>query len=107
MTYVDLVLEIRSLGLPCDLDSFDRPPPVPYTVITYSHNVDLIADNINYLDVANYRLELYTEEKHPPTEKMIENKLRELRLPFRKTGVKIEEENLYQIAYEFQLVGGY
>lgn len=107
MTYADLIIAIRSLGLPCDFESFDSPPPIPYTVVAYSHNVDMIADNVNYLDVANYQLEYYNEIKHPPTEKLIENKLREFRLPFRKIGFWIKEENLYQIIYEIQLVGGY
>lgn len=107
MTYIDLIMAMRSLGLPCSFESFDSPPPIPYTVVAYSHNVDVMADNINYLDVANHQLEYYNDVKHPPTEKMIEDKLRELRLPFRKTGRRIEEEDLYQIVYEIQLIGGY
>lgn len=104
MTYLELRDHIRSLGLPCNLESFSSPPPIPYTVIVYTHNVDMLADNQNYLDVSNWQLELYNSIKHPPTEKLIENKLRELRLPYRKTGTRIEEESLFQVVYEVQLI---
>lgn len=107
MTYLDLIKEIRSIGFPCAYRGFPTPPPIPYTVVVFSHNNDVIADNINFVGVNNYRLELYHTTKHPPSEKLIENKLRELRLPFRKSEFEIEEENLIVVVYEVQLLGGY
>jgi len=54
-------------------------------VVLYGYSSDVIADNRNYADVGNYQLELYHNIKHPPSEMLIENKLKELRLPYRKS----------------------
>lgn len=107
MTYLDLIKEIRGLGFPCTYHSYDSPPSIPFTVVLYRGNDDLYADDHNYSEVGIYRLELYHEIKHPPSEMLIENKLRELRLPFRKSETRIESERLFLIAYEIRLLGGY
>lgn len=106
MTYLDLIQEMRGLGLPCAYHHFTTPPPPPYTVVLYAYSDDMQADNHNYAEVGNYQLELYHTIKHPPSEKLIENKLRELRLPYQKTETYIESEGLYQIIYQIRLVGG-
>lgn len=106
MTYSDLIRAIRETGLPCTYSSFADPPPLPYTVVQYAYDSDLIADNQNYAEVGNYQLELYHNVKHPPSEKLVQDKLKELRLPYRKTEVYIDSEKLYQVVYEIQLIGG-
>lgn len=106
LTYTDLIRAIRDTGLPCTYSYFVKPPPLPYTVIQYAYGSDFIADNQNYTEVGNYQLELYHVAKDPLTEKLIENKLRELRLPFRKSEMFLDTEELYQIVYEIQLIGG-
>ena len=94
------------MGLPCAYHHFTTPPPPPYTVVLYAYSADVQADNQNYAEVGNYQLELYHTIKHPPSEKLIENRLRELRLPYQKTETHIESEGLYQIIYQIRLVGG-
>lgn len=106
MTYVELVDEIEKLGFPCTYGSFRDSPPIPFTVVVYSYSSDMIADNQNYKEIGNYQLEYYNDKKYPPDEWKIENKLKELRLPYQKREFFIESENLYQIIYEIQLIGG-
>lgn len=105
MTYQELIKEIKNLGLPCAFDSFDEPPKIPYTVLAYSFDIGFTADNQTYQNAEHWQLEYYNDIKHPPTEKLIEKKLRELRLPFGKSGTRIPEENLYQIVYDIKLTG--
>lgn len=106
MTYLDLIQEMRALGFPCAYHHFNTPPEPPYTVVLYAYSSDVQADNQNYAEVGNYQLELYHTIKHPPSEKKIEDKLRELRLPYEKTESYIESEGLYQIIYQVRLLGG-
>lgn len=106
MTYVELIEEMEVLGFPCTYNSFKKPQPLPYTVVTFAYNNDLIADNYNYQNVGNYQLEYYNSTKHPSDEKKIENRLKELRLPYSKTETFLDSENLYRVIYEIQLIGG-
>lgn len=106
MTYMDLIEEMEALGFPCVYHSFKNPPPLPYTIVFFTYNNDFIADNYNYQNIGNYQLEYYNSKKYPPDEKKIENRLKELRLPYSKTEVFLESEKMYQVLYEIQLTGG-
>lgn len=106
MTYLDLIQEMKTLGFPCTYHHFATEPTPPYTVVLHAYSSDVIADNQNYADVGNYQLELYHTIKHPPSEKQIEDKLRELRLPYQKIETFIESEGLYQVIYQIRLIGG-
>src|SRR5690606_10459507 len=73
LTYLDVITGMQSIGLPCVYHKWSKAPPLPYTVILHDDNDDLMADNHNYQVIGNYRLELYTDTKHPPTEQLVEN----------------------------------
>jgi len=101
---MDLKAEVEALGLPCTYHSYKDRPAIPFTTIVYANNNDLIADNQNYHDISNYQLEYYNKIKYPPDEQKIEDKLKELRLPYNKTEAFLESEGLRQVVYEFQLI---
>ena len=73
MTYLDIMAGMESIGLPCNNHKWSHAPALPYTLITHTENDDLMADNHNYFDIGNYRLELYTDVKRPPTEQLVED----------------------------------
>jgi len=106
MTYLDIKQEMKNLGFPCKYGSFKSSPTPPFTTIQLAYNNDIMADNQNYEGIGNYQLELYTTSKHPPSEQLIENKLKELRLPYTKVETFLDSEDLYQVIYEIQLIGG-
>ncbi|TDX52140.1 hypothetical protein [Orenia marismortui] len=105
MTYLDLIDEFKSLGFPTSYGSFKSAVTPPYIAINSTNNNDFMADNINYKDIEGYQVELYTAIKHPPTENLVQDKLKELGIPYSKIGpLPIESENLYQTIYEVQLI---
>ena len=106
MTYVDLINELKDLGLPVTYGSFKTSPTPPFITVQFAYDGDFIADNQNYQDIGNYQIELYTTVKHPPTEQLVQNKLKELRLPYNKVETFLDSEDLYQVIYEFQIIGG-
>lgn len=111
MNQAELFQALRSIGLPVAYREFkegpNNPLPAPpFITFLFSYANDMMADNQNYLPIDNFQVELYTNLKHPPTEKMVEDKLKELGLPYSKTEAYIESEELIQIIYEIQLIGG-
>lgn len=111
MTQAELSQALKSLGLPVAYGEFistpKKPvPPPPFITYQFSYSSDLIADNHNYVDIENFQIELYTVKKDPAIEKMVQDKLKELKLPYSKVEERLESEKLLQIIYEIQLVGG-
>lgn len=106
MTQADLRRELSALGLPVAYRVFRESVAPPFIVYLEVNSADVMADNSNYVSVATHQIELYTALKDPPTEALVQDKLKSLRLPYAKFESWIETENLYQIVYEVQLIGG-
>lgn len=111
MTQVELYSALKSLGMPVVYGEFvnteENPaPPPPFITYQFAYSGDLMADNQNYAEVSFYQIELYTTKKEPATEKLVEDKLKELCLPYFKTETWLDSEKLRQVIYEIQLIGG-
>lgn len=106
MTQKELSAALKSTGLPVAYHSFKKTVTPPFIIYLFSYSGDLMADNCNYLDIENYLVELYTTKRDPPTEKLVESKLKELELPYSKSKTPIKSEGLFQILYRVQLIGG-
>lgn len=111
MTQQELYIKLQEIGLPItyshfDVDGPNKSPSPPFLIYFVAGRDDESADNINYIKKTTYALELYTDFKDLETEKKIEDKLSELELPFRKDEVYIESERLYQVYFEFEIIGG-
>lgn len=106
MTLAELYQELKSIGLPVQYHHFTDPPTPPYLVYLFAYSNDLMADNINYQDISNFQVELYTKTKDLTSEKRVEDKLKELQLPYSKIETWIDTEKLFQVIYEIQLIGG-
>lgn len=106
MKQTDFFIELKSLGLPVAYSHFNDLKPPPYITYQFAYDADMKADNQNYFALGNYQVELYTAKKDLATERLLENKLGDLELPYTKTEFWIDDEKLFQIVYEIQLTGG-
>lgn len=106
MTLQELKQGLEGTGLPVVYHSFKKAPTPPYLVYLFSYSDDLMADNENYLEVSNFQVELYTKIKDPVTERLVEGKLKELELTYQKRETYIKSEELFQILYLVQIIGG-
>lgn len=106
MTQVELLQKLKETELPVRYSHFKEPQTPPYMTYAFSYSDDFMADNFNYLEVSNFQIELYTDKKEPPTEKKVEDKLKEMGMSYMKLETYIESEELFQIIYEIQLIGG-
>jgi len=109
MTQAELYQALKSLGMPVVYSHFDTdpdnpPPSPPYIAYLFIGNDDFIADNVNYKSIDNYQIELYTNKKDLASEKLVEDKLKELDLPYFKLETWIESEKLFQVVYQIQLI---
>lgn len=106
MTQAELFQALKEIGYPVAYSVFKSEPSPPYLVYQFAYDTDIMADNINYVEIGNYQVELYTEIKDPVAESKVQAKLKELKLPYRKTETRLDSENLFQVIYEIQIIGG-
>jgi hypothetical protein len=106
MTQAELYQALKSIGFPVAYGSFTNPVTPPFITYQFAYSSDMIADNHNYVDIGNFQVELYTDKKDLTTEKKVQDKLKELGLPYRKFETFLDTENMYQILYEIQILGG-
>ena len=92
--------------MPVVYGEFTQPIAPPFITYQFAYANDMQADNHNYLEISNFQIELYTRNKDPAAEKKIQDKLKELRLPYSKVEAWLESESLRQVIYEIQLIGG-
>lgn len=103
MTQTELYNHLKSIGLPIKYSHFTDIPPPPYITYVFAYSNDLIADNINYHPISNFQVELYTNKKDLASEKLVEDKLKELELPYLKLETYLDSEKVFQIIYEVQI----
>lgn len=106
MTQAELFQALKSIGYPVAYGEFTQPTSPPFITYQFSYSNDMMADGHNYVDISNFQIELYTKAKDLAAEKKVQDKLKELRLPYSKVEAWIDSENLRQVIYEVQLIGG-
>lgn len=104
MTYQDIKTMLEETNLPVAYDFFETPQTLPYIAFTYPSNHDFEADNTNYAEIVHVEVELYTERKSIPTEKMLENILKSHNIVYTKTSVWLESESMNETLYEMEIV---
>lgn len=112
MTQAELYQALKSIGLPIAYHHFEgteqNPVPAPpYIVYLFAYSSDFIADNINYKEISNFQVELYTIKKDLQSEALVQNKLKELELPYSKVETYLDTEKMYQVIYEIRLIGSW
>lgn len=105
MTQAELYQALKAIGYPVAYSHFKDTPSPPFITYQFAYSNDMMADNQNYAEISNFQVELYTADKDLAVESAVQNKLKELGLPYTKTETWIDSEKLYQIIYEIQLIG--
>lgn len=110
-TQKELFAALKTLGLPVAygefIDTLENPAPdPPFITYQFTDGRGFKADNQTYFGLENFDVELYTGRKSTTTEKQVEDKLNELRLPYTKAEGWIEAEKMRQVIYAIQIFGG-
>ena len=106
MTHEDVMQMLAETEIPFAYDHFaeGESPDPPFICFFYGPSDDLYADNENYQDIRKLNIELYTTYKDFALEKTIENILKLNGLSFYREENFIESEQIWQIAYEMEVV---
>lgn len=106
MTYKEIATMVASIGLPYAYYQFPEGSgqTPPFVVFFYSDTNDLYADEKNYQRIVTLNIELYTREKDFETEATVEGILGNNNLTYYKEENYIESEQMWQIAYEMEVL---
>lgn len=96
---------LQSTGIPFAyrLWPVGEAPPLPYGVYYAGKANNFAADGKVYFTAQRYTIELYTEEKDPNTEALLENALNGAEIFWTKDEAYIESERMNEISYEIEV----
>ena len=100
----DLMQLMEEIGLPFAYDHFaeGESPDPPFITFLLPGSDNFAADGKVYLKIDEVHIELYTDEKNPETEALVEDVLDANEIFYDKTEVWIESEKLYEVLYSFE-----
>ena len=105
---MDKLLEIISeIDIPSAYDHFseNESPSPPFLTSLLPGSDNFSADGRVYFRISEVHIELYTDEKNPETERLVENILDAHGIFYNKSEVWIESERLYEVLYSFEMEG--
>ena len=103
---MDELMEImKETGLPFAYDHFaeGESPDPPFITFLLPGSNNFAADGRVYMKINEVHIELYTDEKNPETEALVEDVLDEHEIFYEKTEVWIESEKLYEVMFSFEM----
>ena len=97
---------VEEIGLPSAYDHYaeGESPPPPFVLFLLPGTDNFMADGEVYEQVTEVSIELYTDLKMPPLEAKVERVLAAHDIPWDKTEVWIEDEKLYEVRYELEVL---
>ena len=100
----DLIELMEEIGIPFAYDHFSEgeSPDPPFITFLIPASDNYAADGGVYVKIEVVHLELYTDEKNPETESLVETVLDRHGIFYDKTEVWIESEQLYEVLYVFE-----
>ena len=100
----DLMDLLAETGLPFAYDHFaeGESPDPPFITFLIPGADNFAADGTAYLKIDVVHIELYTDEKNPETEALVETVLDGHGIFYDKSEVWIGSEKLYEVLYSFE-----
>ena len=101
----EIIRILKESGIPFAYDHFaeGESPDPPFICYLLPESDNFSADGKVYLKVSVVNIELYTDEKSPATEQLLEEVLDAHEIFYEKSEIWIESEKLYEVLYTFEL----
>lgn len=101
----ELVKIIEKMGIPFAYDHFaeGESPDPPFLCYLLPDSDNFAADGRVYYKMSEVRIELYTDFKDMPLEEKVTAVLDNHGIFYEQSEVWIEEEKLYEVAFEFAM----
>jgi len=96
---------MAEIGIPSAYDHFaeGESPSPPFITYLLPGSDNFPADGKVYFRITEVHIELYTDEKNPEVEGIVEAVLDAHGIFYDKTEVWIETEKLYEVLYSFEM----
>ena len=106
MTLTEVVEMISEIDIDFAYDHFaeGESPDPPFLVYLYPESNNFSADGIVYQKISVLHIELYTDEKDPTSELVVENVLDAHEIFYEKSEVWIADEKLYEVLYSMEVL---
>lgn len=110
MRYTDVTQIVADIAeaIDCDYTYYqfnrDSAPEPPYIIYYYTDSDDFMADNVNYTGIRPLRIEFYSDNKEFELENKIENILNTHEIPFERSEIWIEEQRMYEVNYDLEVI---
>lgn len=106
MRLTDIDGMLGGLGIPVSYYQFPEATAQepPFLVWYIPGSADLYADNINYANIVDLTVELYTDYKDFALEMRLEALLAENEIAWSKTETWIQSEKMWQITYSTEVL---
>lgn len=99
----DLCDGLELTGYPVRYRQFKSAQAPPFICYFFVESADFMADNVNYLKMGDYYVEVYTEDKDLAAEAAVEAQLKALGLAWSKSETFIDTEDMYMVLYEVRV----
>lgn len=102
---MDKLLELMAeIDIPSAYDHFaeGESPDPPFITYLLPGSDNFAADGKVYFRITEVHIELYTDEKNPEVEALVETVLDTHGIFYDKTEVWIDSEKLYEVLYSFE-----
>ena len=101
----ELIKIMEEIGIPFAYDHFaeGESPDPPFITYLLPDSDNFAADGIVYYKISGVRIELYTDFKNPAIEEKVTAVLDSHGIFYAQNEVWIEEEQLYEVAFEFAM----
>lgn len=103
MTYQELKDLLDGLRIPFTFHHWAKPPQMPYGVYFDPYTDNFAADDIVYLKICHFNIEIYVRQRDPSLEERLEKILTDAELFWDKTATYIDSEQFYQVSYEIEV----
>ena len=105
MTYDDITNMLKEAGLPLAYDHFaeGESPEPPFLIFLFPGSDNMFADNGVYFKISQLNIELYTDKKDPELEEKLEDILTAHEIPWEKSEVWIDSEEMYEVMFSFEI----
>lgn len=103
MTYQELEQLLTPLGIPFKFHHWEKPPAMPYGVYFDDSTDNFAADDIAYVVIRNFNIELYVRQRDPDLEGRLEDILTAADLYWDMEATYIDSERFWQVAYEIEV----
>lgn len=103
MTHEKLLEILAPVGIPWAYHHWENPPAPPYGVYLDGTYDTFYADNSNYVNAREIRLEVYSTVRNPALDAKVEAALTAAGITYEADFAFIESEGLYESIFEIEV----